>query len=50
MAREVILQQMRREWASFKRRYHQMEEFVQLLQIEAEALAAVEADARDDTA
>lgn len=46
--RQVILQQMKREWASFKARYHQMEEFIELLREEAAALAAVERDASED--
>jgi hypothetical protein len=50
VAREVILQQMRREWATFKSRYHMMNEFIDLLRTEAEALAAVERDAAGETA
>ena len=50
VAREVILQQMRREWASFKSRYHMMEEFIELLRVEAAALEAVERDAAGETA
>lgn len=34
VSRQVILQQMRREWAAFKSRYHMMTEFVELLREE----------------